>query len=373
MAAPSAGRRRDRRRARAAEPAVRVESVRAAPRSRVEEHDVEPPYTVRLRGPLLPRADTTVRPTRWRRDGHAAARRPDRRDRQRARRPRTSTSSCDRSTRWCSAARCIVLLDLAIVGALWLASVIADGGAGRWLRARRRTLGPQLSRAALARALRVLRHSGGWRSRSGRTDSWPRTRRSRAPCSCGETLRVARAAARARSPGSPAESDRLDTPLFLLPRRRAAADERPALRRPGADRAASRRRESSRRSPSTPRKPPPRSSRSATPRRCSAIGRSTASAFAAGRHRRAGARRRAPLGRRRRDLGVLVLFATAVGALAALWLSGVAARQLAQADRRAARSGARRSPAAVARRRSSPSRRSSSSPCSPRSAGWPPI
>jgi nitrogen fixation/metabolism regulation signal transduction histidine kinase len=36
------------------------------------------------------------------------------------------------------------------------------------------------------------------------------------------------------------------------------------------------------------------------------------------------------LDRRRRDLGVLVLFATAVGALAALWLSGVAARQFAQ-------------------------------------------
>jgi nitrogen fixation/metabolism regulation signal transduction histidine kinase len=38
----------------------------------------------------------------------------------------------------------------------------------------------------------------------------------------------------------------------------------------------------------------------------------------------------APLGRRRRDLGVLVLFATALGALAALWLSGAAARQLAK-------------------------------------------
>ncbi|HEX5580788.1 MAG TPA: histidine kinase dimerization/phospho-acceptor domain-containing protein, partial [Gemmatimonadaceae bacterium] len=36
------------------------------------------------------------------------------------------------------------------------------------------------------------------------------------------------------------------------------------------------------------------------------------------------------LERRRRDLGVLVLFATAVGALAALWLSGIAARQLAR-------------------------------------------
>jgi len=35
------------------------------------------------------------------------------------------------------------------------------------------------------------------------------------------------------------------------------------------------------------------------------------------------------LGRRRRDLGVLVLFATAVGVLAAFWLSGLAARQLA--------------------------------------------
>ncbi len=36
------------------------------------------------------------------------------------------------------------------------------------------------------------------------------------------------------------------------------------------------------------------------------------------------------LDRRRRDLGVLVLFTTAIGALAALWLSGVAARQFAQ-------------------------------------------
>src|SRR5690349_9328771 len=37
-----------------------------------------------------------------------------------------------------------------------------------------------------------------------------------------------------------------------------------------------------------------------------------------------------PLARRRRDLGVLVLFATAIGGLAALWLSGIAARQLAR-------------------------------------------
>ena len=50
------------------------------------------------------------------------------------------------------------------------------------------------------------------------------------------------------------------------------------------------------------------------------------------------------LDRRRRDLGVLVLFATAVGAVAALWLSGVAARQLARpigALRTAARAVAR--------------------------------
>ena len=39
---------------------------------------------------------------------------------------------------------------------------------------------------------------------------------------------------------------------------------------------------------------------------------------------------RTQLGRRARDLGVLVLFATAIGALAALWLSGIAARQLAR-------------------------------------------
>src|SRR5205814_6223077 len=34
--------------------------------------------------------------------------------------------------------------------------------------------------------------------------------------------------------------------------------------------------------------------------------------------------------RRRRDLGILVLFATAAGALAALWLSGIAAKRLAR-------------------------------------------
>ena len=50
------------------------------------------------------------------------------------------------------------------------------------------------------------------------------------------------------------------------------------------------------------------------------------------------------LDRRRRDLGVLVLFATALGAAAALWLSGLAARQLARpigALRSAARAVAR--------------------------------
>jgi nitrogen-specific signal transduction histidine kinase len=36
------------------------------------------------------------------------------------------------------------------------------------------------------------------------------------------------------------------------------------------------------------------------------------------------------LDRRRRDLGMLVLFATAAGALAALWLSGIAAKRLAR-------------------------------------------
>ena len=50
------------------------------------------------------------------------------------------------------------------------------------------------------------------------------------------------------------------------------------------------------------------------------------------------------LDRRRRDLGVLVFFATALGAVAALWLSGIAARQLARpigALRSAARAVAR--------------------------------
>jgi hypothetical protein len=106
----------------------------------VEEHDVEPPYSVRLRGPLLPRADTTVGPTLWRRDGtqlHG--------DRIVATGRGATPAHVDVELRSLDAlverGALIVLLDLAIVGGLWLAAVIADGGAGRWLRARRRTLG----------------------------------------------------------------------------------------------------------------------------------------------------------------------------------------------------------------------------------------
>src|ERR1019366_2281418 len=39
------------------------------------------------------------------------------------------------------------------------------------------------------------------------------------------------------------------------------------------------------------------------------------------------------LDQRRRDLGILVLFAAALGALAALWLSGLAARQFSRPTR----------------------------------------
>ena len=76
------------------------------------------------------------------------------------------------------------------------------------------------------------------------------------------------------------------------------------------------------------------------------------------------------LERRRRDLGVLVLFATVLGALGALWLSGVAARSARAADRIAPerRAGDRWRESRAAARPGS--RRRSSRRCSPPSGGW---
>ena len=221
----------------------------------------------------------------------------------------------------------IVLLNLAIVGLLWFASVVADGGGGRWLRARRRSWGrsyrAKLSLALFAFFMVPATAFAIWSYEQLATDAT----QSREVL-VHETLRAI-----ALPPNAPlwlpAESDRLDTPLFLY---RAGElteasdsllDDIAPIGRfldPHAELALAERGE-------------------ATDARLQSVNDvSILFGFRSfsdeGRPSIViGAPARADelaLGRRRRDLGVLVLFATAVGALAALWLSGIAARQLAQ-------------------------------------------
>lgn len=221
----------------------------------------------------------------------------------------------------------IVLLDLGIVALLWLASVVADGGAGRWIRVRWRTWGRsfrvRLSLALFAFFVIPAIAFAIWSYGQLASDAT----QSRALL-VSETLR-----ALAPPPNAPmwlpAESQRLDTPLLMYrggelsdvsdplygdiaPIGRylgrdveltlAVRDEETTSRLERVDGGSALfgyRSFTSMGSPSTV---------IAAPARADEL----------------------PLGRRRRDLGVLVLFATAVGALAALWLSGIAARQLAR-------------------------------------------
>jgi two-component system nitrogen regulation sensor histidine kinase NtrY len=222
----------------------------------------------------------------------------------------------------------IVILNLAIVGALWFAGVLADGSAGRWLRARRRvwvrsyrarlTLAMFTFFVIPATAFAIWSYQQlGSEATSIRTVLVSQTLRSANPRGAPETW-------------VPEESNRLRTPLLLysdgmiqmasdpviaalaplgrlLPRQvfeLMAKEEGIANRR---DRVADR------------------------PvlvgfRPVQIASGTTRPAILA-----------APLGTeeyqfeaRRRDLVLLVLFTTAVGLLAAFWLSGVAANQLAR-------------------------------------------
>ena len=286
--------------------------------------DAEPPYTVRLREPVL--GDTPSATVTWRRDGSelhgdwvvrtGAGLAPAHVEVE----LRPTYALVQRGA-------LIVLLDLAIVAVLWLASVVADGGAGRWIRVRWRTWGGsyrvQLSLALFAFFVIPAIAFAIWSYGQLATDAT----QSRALL-VSETLRAI-----APPPNAPlwlpAESQRLDTPLLLYrngelseasdplysdmaPIGRylgrdveltlAVRDEETASRLETVDAGAALfgyRSFNDAGSPSTV---------IAAPARADEL----------------------PLGRRRRDLGVLVLFATAVGALAALWLSGVAARELAR-------------------------------------------
>jgi two-component system nitrogen regulation sensor histidine kinase NtrY len=220
----------------------------------------------------------------------------------------------------------IVLLDLAIVGALWLLNVTADGGIGRWMRARqrswRRSYRARLTLALFAFFVIPALAFAVWSYRQLLVDA-QQTRM----LLVHETLRAV------APPGDDTawiadESGRLDTPLLLY-RGGLLADAGDPLYeslapvgrflRPEVELAL-------------------RVADELTDTREERVGRATMlfgyraletadPALVLAAPARPGD---VAVDRRRRDLGILVLFTTAVGAVAALLLSGVAARQLAQ-------------------------------------------
>jgi signal transduction histidine kinase len=220
----------------------------------------------------------------------------------------------------------IVLLNLTLVGFLWLVSVVADGGGGRWLRARRRTWGRsyrlRLSLALLAFFVIPATAFAIWSYEQLATDAT----QSRSVL-VRETLRAL--APPQRPLWLPAEADRLDSPLFLYyggvlseTSDSLLTDIAPIGRflDRDAELSLSVRGEAT----DTRLEDLDHSSMLFGYRSFNEEGRPS---IVIGAPARAD---ELALGRRRRDLGVLVVFATAVGALAALWLSGIAARQLAR-------------------------------------------
>jgi two-component system, NtrC family, nitrogen regulation sensor histidine kinase NtrY len=220
----------------------------------------------------------------------------------------------------------IVLLDLAIVGALWLLNVAADGGIGRWARARQRTwrrsYRARLTLALFAFFVIPASAFAVWSYRQLLLDA----QQTRALL-VHETLRAVTPPV-GDSAWIAEESGRLDTPLLLYRDGLLAAAGDPLhealapvgrFLRPDVELDVG-------------------VAEELTASRQERVG---SGSMLFGYRAIDGADRTLVLAaparpgdvtvdRRRRDLGILVLFTTAVGALAALLLSGVAARQLAQ-------------------------------------------
>jgi signal transduction histidine kinase len=312
-----------------------VTAVVLAPKSRLFEPDpfarllgldvdadVEPPYNVGLREGTAPDFGGIV----WRRAGTqihgegvvrtGASARPAHIDVE----LRTPNALIQRGA-------LLVLLDLAIVGLLWLASVVADGGAARWMRARRRTIGRSL-RARLSLALFVFfiipaSAFAIWSYSNLAVDAATSRR-----LLVNETLR-ALAVPLPSSVTLDMESERLGTPLFVYANGELQATSDPLydqlaplgrlLRPPVAVSLTVRDEETDAHLEQI--------DGAATLFGYRAFGRPGASPLVVGAPARAD---ELSLGRRRRDLSVLVLFATVIGAFAAFWLSGIAARQLAR-------------------------------------------
>ena len=233
----------------------------------------------------------------------------------------------------------LVLVDLGIVALVWLAGALADGRVGRWLRMQRRNIRSYRARLSIALLLFFLVPAAAFALWSWHqvVDDAQASRR----LLVTETMR-----AFAGDPTQPdvlrAEARRLDTKLLLYRSGVlvAASDSTFAdlapmgyLLRPEVSLALN-------------------AIEEVTATKSEPLGKATGML---GYRVLPGTRGEfvlaAParvddvvLERRRRDLGVLVLFATALGAAAALWLSAVAARQLARpiaALREAARAVAR--------------------------------
>jgi signal transduction histidine kinase len=233
----------------------------------------------------------------------------------------------------------LLLLNLAAVAVVWLLGAVADGRAGRWLRLRRRRVRSYRTRLSLGLFLFFLVPAAAFAVWSWRQlfDDAQASRR----LLVTETIRAVQGGA--RPDWLRAESQRLDTKLLLY-QSGVLMDASDSLFAQLAPMGALMRPEvalelgvSEEVSATRPE---------ALPGATGMLGYRVLPA-AVGPNLVIAAPARVDdvlLDRRRRDLGVLVLFATALGAAAALWLSGLAARQLARpigALRSAARAVAR--------------------------------
>jgi len=314
-----------------------VTTVLLAPRSRLfdidpfaqlyglePDTDIEPPYTVRLHGRLP--ADAASDRVVWRRDQGSTELHGDL-----VAKTGTAAAAAHLEVELRSPSALvqrgalIVLLDLGIVGLLWLASVVADGGLGRWFRARRRTwlrsFRVQVSLALFAFFVIPAVAFAVWSYQRLATDAT----RARGLL-VGETLRSL--APPQDSPvWLPGESHRLDTPLLLYRGGELRETSDPLyndLAPVGRYLAPDVELDLAVRDEETVTRLERVSGANALFGYRAFNDFSTPEAVV-------GAPARPDeltLGRRRRDLGVLVLFATALGALAALWLSGLVSRQL---------------------------------------------